>query len=100
MISKPTLSPDSGAKTKRAGTREKDVGDDIVALTGFENDTFPETIVDESGTRAEETGSVAEPGRVNDRIEINSGQIAALFRMKPELAEFIFLEVLSMPTKA
>lgn len=85
---------------KHARNIDKDTGDDIVAMTGFENDTFPETIVGAGDAAIEETGDAGEPEKSNDRIEINAGQIAALFRKKPELAEFIFLEVLSMPGKA
>lgn len=89
-----TLIAEPEAKSKRAGGKEKEAAEKIAALAGFENDVFPET-VDQANVQ-NEGEAAAKPAETNERIEINARQIAALFRKKPELAEFIFLEVLSM----
>lgn len=92
LIAKPS-SPDTDAKSKRATNKNRAIGEDIAALAGFENDVFPET--NDSGKNGLDDG-VSGLRESHERLAITSGQIAALFRKKPELAEFIFLEILSM----
>jgi hypothetical protein len=78
----------------------QDSGEDIMQLAGFANDVFP-TLAAAVDLEGEEEGEEeeAEPAS-NQRLEINSAQIAALFRLKPEMAEFIFLELIAQPLKA
>lgn len=95
LIAKPT---DSLAKSKKAAGDIN--GADIVNLAGFENEVFPPEAF---GSRADGEEVAEEGARVGsalkERLEINSAQLAALFRKKPELAEFIFLELIAQPLK-
>lgn len=95
LISKPT-SPDL-VKHKHSGdTNNRESGADITRLTGFENNVFPETL---QNLDTQDQVEKKRPVHSTTLLEINSGQIAALFRKKPELAEFIFLELIAAPLK-
>ena len=69
-------------------------GASINELAGFENGIFPETNV--VGAENKDNNPVNNTSAGDPKV-MYSYQIAELFRRKPELGEFFFLEILSMP---